>query len=401
MQNRRSRAVWFVAIAIAFFFILDPFRLFQQDNVPRMRVNRDVERQMTEFLTASPEAAEYVVGLFRNHDLVLIGETGYVREQLEFLAELIPALDEAGIRHLGFQYANRDDQERIDALITAPSFDERLANEIMFDHMVIMGYEEHRDVFRAAWEVNQGKSVGEEPFRIIGISRPPDYTYIRSEGDADDPAVLQEAFARGVPDAVMARTILERIVEAGHKGVAYMRNEHAYTRFVQDQYTIRMEERGFPGEQRAGNQLADRLGDRVKAVLFHTPLQDTRSRFGFGYPVGGIVDNAKKTIPEGRRPGFTVAQAPYAEAPISSDVITEHVEEDLQFQQFTDGYLLINRLADYRAVTPIPGFVTAENLERARAEFPGPDPGEVTVEDMNEFISGMAASMAQIFEKFQ
>jgi hypothetical protein len=401
MQTRRSRAVWFIAIAIAFFFILDPFRLFQQDNVPRMRVNRDIERQMTEFLTASPEAAEYVAGLFHDHDLVLIGETGYVREQLEFLAELIPVLDEAGIRHLGFQYANRDDQERIDALVTASSFDERLANEILFSHMAIMGYEEHRDVFRAAWEVNRAKAAGDTPFRIIGISRPPDYTHIREEGDADDPAILQQAFARGVPDAVMAQTILERIVEAGHKGVAYMRNEHAYTRFVQDQYTTRMEERGFPGQQRAGNMLADRLGDRVKAVLFHTPLQDTRSRFGFGYPVGGVVDNAKKSIPDGRRPGFTVAESPYAEAPITSDVITEHVEGDLQFQTFTDGYLLINTLAQYRAVTPIPGFITEENLQRARTMFPGPDPGEVTVEDMNEFISGMAASMAQIFEKFK
>ena len=401
MQNRRSRAVWFIAIAVAFFFILDPFRLFQQDNVPRMRVNRDVERQMTEFLTASPDAVEYVVGLLQSRDLVLIGETGYVREQLGFLAGLIPALDEAGIRHLGFQYANRDDQDRVDRLITAASFDENLANEILFDHMVIMGYEEHRDVFRAAWEVNQAKSPGDPPFRIIGISRPPDYTLIREEGDADDPEVLREAFARGVPDSVMARTIMEEIVEPGHRGVAYMRLEHAYTRFPQDQYTRRMEERGFPGERRAGNQLYERVGDRVASVLFHTPLQDTRSRFGFGYPVGGIVDTIKEALPNGHRPGFTVAESPYAEAPISSDVITEHVEGDLEFRQFADGYLLINRLRDYHAVTPIPGFITAENLDRARAEFPGPDPGEVTVEDMNEFISGMAGSMAQIFEQFK
>ncbi len=392
--------MWFIAIAVAFFFILDPFRLFQQSNVPRMRVNREIERQMIEFLEGSPDAVDYVVESLQNHDLVVIGETGFIREQLEFLAELIPALDAAGIRHLGFQYANRDDQELIDQLLTGSSFDESLANRILFEHMVVMGYEEHRNVFRAAWDVNRGKDAGDEPFRIIGISRTPDYRAIRTEQDAEDPEVLRQAFARGVPDQVMAEAILEQIVEPGHRGVAYMRLEHAYTGFPQEQYRQRMEARGFPGQKRAGNILADRLGTRVMSAILHTPLQDSRSRFGFGYPLGGLLENVKKELPEGLRPGFTVSESPYAEAPITSDAVTEGIEGDLPFEQYADGYLLISLIADYHAVTPIPGFITMENVERARVEFPGPDPGEVTVEEMNEFIAGMASSMAQIIDQF-
>ncbi len=392
--------MWFIAIAVAFFFILDPFRLFQQSNVPRMRVDRQVEREMIEFLTVSPPAADYVVESLQGRDLVLIGETGFIKEQLEFLAELIPVLDTAGIRHLGFQYANRDDQELIDRLLTAPDFDESLANRILFEHMVVMGYEEHRDVFRAAWNVNRGKGDGEQPFRIIGISRTPDYRVIRTEEDADDPEVLRQAFARGIPDEVMAESIMQQIVEPGHRGVAYMRLEHAYTGFAQEQYRGRMEDRGFPGQKRAGNILADRLGARVMSIIMHTPLQDSRSRFGFGYPLGGLLERVKSELPEGHRPGFTVRESPYAEAPITSDMITEGREGDLPFEQYADGYLLISRIADYRAVTPIPGFITADNLERARTDFPGPDPGEVSVGEMNEFISGMAGSMAQIIERF-
>jgi len=401
MQSKRSRIVWFVAIAIAFIFILDPFRLFESDNIPRMRVNQDLQAEMEAFLATAPEADQYIVDELDSHDLVVIGETGYVKEQLDFLAALIPALDEAGIRHLGYQYANSADQALIDDLVTGESFDESLANRILFNNMVILGYEEYRNVFRAAWEVNRGKPDAGEPFRIIGIGSPPDYTLIVDPDDVDDPEVLSRVFANGIPDSQMAETVMQQIVNRGHRAVVYTKLEHAFTGFPQVQYSARMEESGFPGRKRMGNILKERLGDRVMTVMYHMPLQDTRSRTGYGFPIGGLMDQALETLPEGRRPGFRVDASPYGEAPITSDTLTEGLDEDLTLEQVTDGYLLISRIGDYEVVTPIDGFITAENIGRARSQFPGPDPGEVTVEDMNEFIVGTLGSMTRIFEGFE
>ncbi|MFW5689129.1 MAG: hypothetical protein ACOC1U_06085 [Spirochaetota bacterium] len=398
MQNNRSRVIWFVALALAFFFILDPFRLFESNNVPRMRVNSEIEQEMDAYLASSPPAPAYVVDLLESHDLVMIGETGYVSEQLEFLADLIPELDAGGYRHLGFQYANHADQDLVDELLTGSSFDEELADRILFSHMVILGYEEHRDVFRAAWQVNRGKAEDEEPFRIIALSRSPDYSAIEEQDDVEDPEVLSRVFADGVPDQIMAETIMDRIVDAGHKGVTYTQTEHAFTDFAQTQYEQTMSERGFPGQRRAGNLIAERLGDRVATVILHGPIQDTRSRIGYGYPLGGVLDAAYARLPQGAASvGFTVPGSPYADAPISSDVIGEGLDEELTFERFTDGYLLIGQLKNLTPVTPIPGFITEENVAEARLQFPGPAPGEVTVADMNDFISGTAQQMARIF----
>jgi hypothetical protein len=136
-------------------------------------------------------------------------------------------------------------------------------------------------------------------------------------------------------------------------------------------------------------------------AMFHMPLQDTRSRFGYGYPIGGVMERALEALPEGeRRPGFSVAESPYADAPITSDVFTEGRDDDLMLQQITDGYLLISRIVDYTAVTPIPDFITEENIGRARAEFPGADPGDVPVAEMNEYIAGTASSMTRILDEF-
>lgn len=402
MQNRRSRAVWFLIIALAFLFIVDPFRWFESSSIPRTRVNREVEAQMVDYLTRSSDASTYLLDRFGEKDLLLLGETGNVRQQLEFLSELIPELDRAGIRHLGFQYANREDQARIDELLTAVTFDESLAKQILFNHMAILGYGEYLQVFRVAWEVNRRKADGAPPMRIIAISRNLDYSLIDHEGDTEDPEVLAQIFADGVPDVVMAETIMTEIVQPGHKGLVYTAFPHALTEFSQPPYTERLAERGFEDQQRAGAILSSRLGDRVMTVLFHMPFPDTRSRSGLGYPLGGIIERAFSELPEATRSvGFDVADSPYAEAPVTSDSLTEGHDDEVTFEQLTDGYIVVARIADYDAVTPIPDFITADNIDRARTEFPGPHPGEITAEEMNEYIAGRASSLDRAFDEFE
>jgi hypothetical protein len=303
---------------------------------------------------------------------------------------------------MAYQYANHEDQDLVDDLITATTFDESLANEILFRNLVIMGYEEYRDVFRAAWQVNRSRAEGAEPFRIIGIGQRLDYTLIQNQEDVDDPEVIAKVFQSGIPDETMANVILEQIIEPGDKGLAFMKLEHAFTSYRQPQYAQRMREQGFSEQRRAGAILSDRLGSRVMTTIFHMPLQDTRSRVGYGYPIGGVMEKAFDALPEGTQSvGFDVAPSPYAEAPLTSDVMNEGFDEDVTLGQFTDGYLMIGKIADYTAVTPIPNFITEENIAEARAQFPGPDPGEVSVADMNDYIAGTASSLNRIFEEFE
>jgi len=403
MQQNRSRVIWFVAIGVVFFVFVDPFSLFERNNIPTMRVNSEIRESMVRFTNQAPTPERFVVEALQDDaDVVLIGETGFVKQQLEFAASLIPELAEAGITHLGFQYARIEDQQLVDDLITATNFDEQLAEQILFNHMVILGYQEHVNVFRAAWQANRNRAEGEPPFRIIALGLTPDYTRINEQADAEDPEVLARVFARGIPDQAMAKAIQEQILDAGHKAAVYVKQEHAFTDFEQPIYAQNMEEAGFSNQKRAGNILRDRYGDRVIGALIHSPVRESRSQIGYGYPVGGVLDEIIEELPEGQKArGFYVAESPFADAPIQSDALTEGLDTELTFQELTDAYITIVPISEYVPVTPIEGFIDESNIERAIREFPGPNPGDISPEEMNEYIAGSAATMSRIFEEFE
>ena len=404
MQQNRSRVVWFVIIAIGFLVIVDPFRWFEGDAIPRtLRVNSDVRQEMESFLARSPTAEQFVVDALEEHDLVLIGETGFVREQALYLTRLIPRLDEAGVRHLGLVHASLEDQSLIDELLTASSFDERLAHQILFNFQVIYGYQEYVEVFRSAWQVNRDREQGEQPFRIVGVGFTPDYSVIETEEDINDPEVLRQVFRNGIPDEEIAGVISEQLVEPGYRAAVYLQFPQAFTGFEQPLYRQNMEEQGFPNQKRAGNILRDRYGTRVISAIFHTPVRESRSRTGYGYPIGGVLDDIIATLPEGEHArGFFVADSPFSDAPISSDSLAQGLEEEeLTFQRFTDAYLTLGPIASYTAVTPIPDFIDESNLATALQEFPGPNPGDISVSEMNEYIAANAGQMTRILEQFE
>lgn len=401
MQQKRSRLVWIVAIVVAFFFFIDPFRLFSGGRVPTVRVDRETQTELASFASSAKTAADVVVDLLRASDVVLIGETGYASQHVEFAADLIPVLDSAGIRHLGYQYANTEDQTLIDDLVTSSIFDEQLARTILFNHLSVLGFQEHVEIFRAAWEVNRRKSSSDAPFRIIGLSNQLDYEAITSQDDIEDPEVMKRVFASGVPDSVMAQIISSEFLDQHVKAVAFLQIDHALTGFRRLGYEEQLRAIGFDGIQRAGNALRNDYGDRVVTAALHGPVQNSRSRTGYGYPTGSVLENAVVTLEDGTSIGFRTAGSPFADVPIVSDTLTADVDGEVTLSDYTDAYLVVSPIESLTAITPIPDFITAANLEEAVRTFPGVSPADATVDDMNEFIAGNAQSMAKIFDEFR
>ncbi|MEE8441426.1 MAG: hypothetical protein V3S41_06875, partial [Spirochaetia bacterium] len=236
MQQQRSRLVWIVAIVVGFFFFIDPFRLFSGSPIPTVRVDRETQAEFASFASGAGSAADIVLELLRSSDVVLIGETGYASQHVEFAADLIPVLDSAGVRNFGYQYANTEDQALIDRLITTSVFDEQLARTILFNHLSVFGFQEHVEVFRAAWEVNRRRSSSDPPFRIIALSRRLNYEAITSQDDIEDPEVMKQVFVSGIPDAVMAQIISREFLDRHEKAVAFLQIDHAFTGFQRQDY---------------------------------------------------------------------------------------------------------------------------------------------------------------------
>ena len=166
--------------------------------------------------------------------------------------------------------------------------------------------------------------------------------------------------------------------------------------------TAGMADLGFEDAHTAGNTLYAEFGDRVVTVVMHGPIEDSRPRLRYGYPLGGLIETAVRALdPNDNHRGFATADFPLADAPIVSDVVQRSRDEEITFSQYADGYIVLGPIAEYTTLTPIPGFISEDRLAAAIQNFPGPDPGDVTASDLNEFIAGNAQTMTQVFESFK
>ena len=104
---------------------------------------------------------------------------------------------------------------------------------------------------------------------------------------------------------------------------------------------------------------------------------------------------------DGASIGFRTAGSPFADVPIVSDTLTADVDGEVTLSDYADAYLVVSPIESLTAITPIPDFITAGNLEEAVRTFPGVSPADATVDNMNEFIAGNAQSMAKIFDEFR
>ncbi len=111
----------------------------------------------------------YLVRQFNDKDVIFLGELHCIKEQVEFVGSMIPVLHKNGINLLFSEFARFKDTRRIDSLITARTFDKKLAARIMFDDSWDWGYQEYVDIYFSAWQTNQMLKPHEKPFRIIGL----------------------------------------------------------------------------------------------------------------------------------------------------------------------------------------------------------------------------------------
>ncbi|MGD2071435.1 MAG: ChaN family lipoprotein [Gemmatimonadota bacterium] len=314
----------------------------------------------------SPEM--YVVEKLRDHDVVFLGEWHRIRHDLELIQRLIPLVYEAGVHVLATEFARRADQPLLDSLVAAPDWDEALAREILFRMYVHWGYQEYVDVFRAAWELNRDLPDRAPIFRVVGVNNAPDWSVIESPSDEQNPQVRRQVW-HGETEEDWARPILEQ-VERGEKVLAHMGFHHSFTRYRQpivvDAEFVRF------GDVRAGNWVYEALGDRAFTISLHSPWFSAQGyQAGFVRPADGLIDALFESSPGLRslRVGFDVVGSPFADLP-GETAVYRHGYESFDLATLCDGYIYQGPLESYRGVTPIPDFVNASNLERARLQSP-------------------------------
>jgi hypothetical protein len=184
-----------------------------------------------------------------------------------------------------------------------------------------------------------------------------------------------------------ARVILDA-VEAGEKVLVYSGIHHAFTEYrqpiVRDGKFLY-----FDRSLRCGNHVYDTLGKRAVTVFLHAPWT---GQAGYDadmvHPADGVIDALMLAV--GPHPvGFDVASGPFGELRIE-DAVYRHGYEDFKLSNFCDGWIYTRPISEFEGVTPIPGWINADNLEYARAQSPNPSFRQATAERFNTGIASDA-----------
>jgi hypothetical protein len=360
-------------------------------------------KKLAEYLIENYRTPEdYVISCFENHDIVFLGEYHRIKHDVELIHNLIPRLYEHGVHNLGIEFADYQDQERIDRLITAPEYDESLARQIQFDHWPFWGYREYVDIFKVAWQVNRNLPPDAPKFRVVGLNGRSDWSHVWTEEDCRNPEVMKKVWPYGDSDEHMAKIILKELVDKNRKALIYSGMYHAFTRFQQPVYNTELDSVVHLNNERMGNRVYRVIKDRCMTISLHAPWPKYKDWNEKVYPVDGIIDALIPTLgSEHQRIGFDVAGTPFASLTADSS-FWRLGYNDFSLATYCDGYIYQKPFGEYKGVTVIDNFINGSNRLAAIAQSANPltKDSARTAEDLMESLR-QDTDFARRFRRFR
>ncbi len=308
---------------------------------------RDIEKEgrqrlVDELKTNGKPPIEYVVGKLRKHDLVLLGETHKVHENCRFVADLIKPLYEAGVRQLASEFFCTRSAERVEKLVTAETFDDRLVTDLLRDHpWPTWGYQEYGDILKSVWRLNRDLPKDAEKFRVICLD---------SDWDQHD-----LWFGKGGPKAHfestmrrekhMASLLEQEALVPGRKTLVHIGFAHTVTCHG----------------MRLGTVLFEKYGSRIFQVCLHQEHPSQQGRAPLTTFLETVVAESGRDSVE-----FDVLGSPFASL-AEEKTMYWRMKSDAGFASFAQGYVFLAPLDELHSVTWIDGFINESNFKKARA----------------------------------
>lgn len=315
---------------------------------------------------SSPD--DYVVGKFRQYDVVFLGEEHYIKQNVEFVQRLIPKLYAHGVYNLGIEFGVDECQADVDRLITAERYDEDLARRIMFRDFVLWSYKEYMDLYRAAWRLNRSLPPGARKFRVVNLIYSANWKALQRERTHE---AMLKVWHKGDPDVYMGERVLHEFIDKNEKALVYAGFHHTFTHYRQPIYDFATGNLEGFNAGRMGNVVYARLPKRVFGILLHTPWMTRRGEGHFSAPVRGRIDAAMRDFHE-QPAGFDVKDSPFGTLR-DPDTYYSAGYDDFTLGTLTDGYVYLVPFRRFQEVTVDPKFITESNLREAVDNFWDPE----------------------------
>jgi uncharacterized iron-regulated protein len=283
----------------------------------------------------SPE--DYVIDLFKRHQVVILGEFHHIKEHKDFVLDLIPQLyQEGGVRCIGWEFSRHSDNEKLEKLVTSPKFDREAALRFAREHNPEWNSKEHWDFIERIWRFNKSLKPGQEKMRFIGLDMDLDFCrfFIISKTKSQDSPEFKEILAKVLMrDKTMAEQVEKEIIDKNLKGLVFVGRCHDFTHYE------------FPpeinfGRDVMGNLLHKRYGGRVFQVWLGS---------GWLAPMEKVMkERGHKSV------GFDLYISPFANilSPPGWDA------PEVPLSKIARGYVYFGPHEKLHKNTPIKGFVT-------------------------------------------
>ena len=285
---------------------------------------------------------DYVVGKFRKHDLVLLGEEHKGHENCRFVADLIEPLYRAGVRQLATEFYRTRDASRVERLVTAETFDHELSLQLLREHpWPTWGYQEYGDILKSVWRLNRDLPSDVQKFRVVCLESDWDQ-YDTWFGEGGQRAHFESTMKREVH---MTGLLEQNALLPGRKTLVHIGFAHTVTC-----HGIRL-----------GTVLFKKYGPRVFQVCLHQKhlsLEGPSPLTTFLETV--IAESGHRSL------GFDILGSPFASI-ADQKTMFWRMKPEAGFASFAQGYVLLGPVDQLHSVTWIDGFINASNFKKANA----------------------------------
>lgn len=208
--------------------------------------------ELTTHLQIDP--LQYVAKQFEHRQIVLLGELHKRKQDLDFLASLIPYLYKTqGITVFGWEFGAAVFQREVDSLMTAPQFDRHKCIAVMRQTYYSWCYEEYLHIFEVIWSLNLQIPAQSKKIRFLQLNK----IYEPRTWESSDPNVRRAS--RNVNFDNLMPEILEReLLHTNQKALIYCGLHHAFTRFQTPKFLFLKDHYG-----RAGQRLYSKCPEQV------------------------------------------------------------------------------------------------------------------------------------------
>lgn len=310
----------------------------------------------------------YVLEKFTNYDIILLAEDHRVKENLIFLGKLIPQLYKKGIYTLGMEFGASEDQLLLDSLVTAETYDENLARQLMFNYNSGWAFKEYMDIYKFTWEFNKSLKKNERKFKILNLSYKYNWTSFSGQRTPENMKIV---FYNGNTEVFRFNIVEKEIIKKKEKILILTGDVHAFTKYKFPYYDytspnfVRFDSNYF------GNLIYDKYPTKVFSILLHKPFYNYPNKKPLLIsPANGKIEQIMNLL-SNQPIGFDLNNTPLGQLPDSSYYSMGY--SNFKLSDFYDGYIFLKPIKKLTSCTIDTFFLNDTNWLEAINNYPDPD----------------------------